>query len=750
MKKMVYLVMGFTLMSTLTINAQRMGDAGKPFGKLPIVDEIICAKTDHSFVESSSGASKVETLLGKKCRVLPNAGDTKYFGYLVGKGKNLKAGKAYLLTVEYPQDKARTIFVQNRGAEVSRGFNTGDACGDVLYTYTNNNNESLKIPLSGKIETWQCFFNLHDRFPDLNLPRGRNARTMTPETGFWVTITQAKALSAPLNNGAAVYRIRLYEVPNPEKLYMNIKMPPANLPRRYLFWREEMSDGVLSMGHKKEEKDPKYRGLNNPTDWYDYKMRLARFLGMNAFSKDMLEFGANQGWDASTYGGNSWVWASPTPERWGNIVDMVSAKYKNYISMIPYYEYCGSKGQNGHGNKKRCRPLGDIGPAYTHIKWTEKANADITDPETFEDFKKMLDCTVLTFKDKVNFAGIWIRPRPSQLPISFADATIARFNKDTGSSVNRQKLKNDSGLYKKYLSWWFKKRRDFLVAMQKYLEENGIKNPTILFTPDSSEPGISLKGKSYLVTDDKAKWDKVLSGGGHKKTAIDIKDVINQDLHIKALLAPRGTWGKWEWQHSAPQGDPQNYTDVTNVYMTYSFNGLYSVSSPTAFDKFRTPSGLAAIQHFPLNENTMDKRLGYFVCDVERAGPYCILDEARAMANGDPKFMGFLAGASFNMGFPYYARKFNAAFLSLPAIPSKKIKGASSDREVVVRQIKTKKDGTYLAVINTGLKSKKATITLPAKGTLYDAPTGKKYAKVKDGKVTLSFYPGQMRAMLIK
>lgn len=734
------------------MQAQTTGDAGKPFGKLPIVDEILCSKTDHDFTESSSGASKVENLLGKPCRVLPNEGDTKYFGYIMGKGKKLQAGKAYLLTVEYPQDKARTIFIQNRGAEVSRAFNTGEACGDVLYTYTNNNNESIKIPLSGKMETWQCFFYLHDRFPDLNLPRGKNERTMTPETGFWVTVTQAKALSAPLSNGAAVYRIRLYEVPNPEKLYMDIKFPPADLPRRYLFWREEMSDGVLSMGHKAEEKDPKYRGLNNPTDWYDYKMRLARFLGMNAFCKDMLEFGANQGWDASKHGGNSWVWASSTPERWGNIVDMVNAKYKNDISMIPYYEYCGSKGQNGHGNKKRCRPLNDIGPDYTHIAWTEKANADITDPDTYEDFKKMLDCTVLEFKDKVDFAGIWIRPRPSQLPISFADATLERFAKEAnnGTAITRNQLKSDTGLYKKYLDWWFTKRREFLVAMQKYLEEGGIKNPAILFTPDASEPGISLKGGNYVVTDDVAKWEKILSQSEHKKKPIDIKNVIDQDLHIQALLSPKGTWGKWEWQHSDPQGDPQNYQDIANVYMTYSFNGLYSVSTPTAFDKFRTPSGLAAIQHFPLNETTMDKKLGYFVCDVEKAGPYSLLDEARAMANGDPKLMGFLAGASFNRGFPYYARNFNAAFLSLPALPSERLKNASSDQEVVVRQIKTEKHGTYLAVINTGLKSKKATITLPAKGTLYDAPTGKKYSKVNGGKVSVSLYPGQMRSMLIK
>ena len=54
-------------------------------------------------------------------------------------------------------------------------------------------------------------------------------------------------------------------------------------------------------------KTPETRGLKQFLDWYRFKARRMRFLGMNTFSKDLLEFGANQGWDSTPYGGNKWV-----------------------------------------------------------------------------------------------------------------------------------------------------------------------------------------------------------------------------------------------------------------------------------------------------------------------------------------------------------------------------------------------------------------------------------------------------------
>ncbi len=341
-----------TALARAAAPVRRSQNAGLPFGMLPLVDEINCADTaaaadSHLFTEVPKGASRVETLLGRRCRVLPNVGGSRYFAYRIGKNKNLKAGRAYVLSVEFPEDRPRSLFVLNRGAEMAHGFHTGAALGDALYTYTNNNAESLKIPLSGRFRTWKTLFYLHDRFPDLNLPRGSGPRPLMPADGFWVVIAQAQSASDPISEGAAVSRIRLFEVPNPEVYRVKLRLPPRELPQRHLFWREEMSDGVV--GSRKEEE----RGVLKDMDWYEYKARLMQFLGMNTFSKDLLEFGHNQGWDSGET--NDWYNSSSTPRRWEGILG-IAAKYG--LNVLPYYEYAGSIGQKAWACRsaaRRCR-----------------------------------------------------------------------------------------------------------------------------------------------------------------------------------------------------------------------------------------------------------------------------------------------------------------------------------------------------------------------------------------------------------
>ena len=139
------------------------------------------------------------------------------------------------------------------------------------------------------------------------------------------------------------------------------------------------------------------------------------------------------------------------------------------FTVLPYYEYSGSKGEKGLGNERRAKPL-TRDDAFSHIKWIESANADITDPDTYEDFKKMLEITVLWQRDKAKFAGIWLRPR-SQLPMGFGDGTRKRFADEAngGVQVSREDLKSDKQLLAKYEQWWFGKRQQFLTAMRDYL-----------------------------------------------------------------------------------------------------------------------------------------------------------------------------------------------------------------------------------------------------------------------------------------
>ncbi len=734
----------------------RIGAAPKPrvvpapaFGELKLLDEVNCADASdpHAFQQSPTNVSRIETVLGRQVRVLPNdVPGPKYFAYRLGYGKGLVAGKGYVLSVEYPDDVPRTVIIANNGAEYTRAFHTGNTVGDALMPpYVNPNAESLELPQTGTFQTWQSLFHLHDRYPSIKRPRGAEAehpRDQTPADGFWVIVAQFRPEDAPLSRGAAVARIRLYEAPAAPGYYAQVRLPPTGLPQRHLFFREEMADGVIN-----QDVGP-YLGVSTRVNWFEHKARLMKFLGMNTFSKDLLEFGANQGWDSAPFGGNNWVYQSRYPSLWADTLTMLE-RYE--LNVMPYYEYAGSVGSAGLGYQKRALPLTRT-DAYTHISWTEGTRADLTDPDTLADFKKMLDLTVVQFATRKKFAGVWLRPRSSQMPIGFADATLARFATEAngGTPITRAQLQADSALLKRYYAWWMLKRRAFADSVTDYLRGKGVGNDVVtLLTSDATEAGRSHPTNGdAMVAEDPAPW---LALG---KKVLSLDSALSQDRQLNTLLQPRGTWGGWEWQHADPWSDPQNYTSDTKAALTYTFNHAYTVGRPGALNAFRSGAGLAMVRHYALNEDTMtdgagNKLLGYFVTDVEHAGPYSMLEEARAMAHGDPRFIGYLSSASFNRGFPEYVRAFNQAFLALPALPSQVVQNAASEGSVVVRSINASSNGTYLAVVNTGVRQvDDVTITLPVAGTVTDAVTGA-VVPVVNGKLTLSMYPAQLRSFSV-
>lgn len=720
-------------------------DAGPPFGDLPLVDEVRCAEAPgpRPFAEHPAGASHVTSLLGRPCRALPDDGEASFLAYRLGQGKNLQPGTTYVLALDYPEDQPRTFFIQNRGCETNLGFATGIATGDVVKgRYVHLNPESVQYPLSGGIETWRMLFTLHDRFPDLQQPRGEGPRPMLPADGFWVIVAQPAGVKRLRSAGAAVSRIRLYAVPDAERLALKLRLPPEGLPRRHLFWREEMSDGVV------QSRDETKRGVKDDVAWFEYRARTMRFLGFNTFCTDLLEFGHNQGWDSAPYGGNEWVNQTPVPQRWDQVLDRLRERGYDF-EVLPYYEYAGSVGGKSLGVQRRCRPLGKT-PAYTHITWSEIANADVTDPETLEDVKKVLELTIVRHREQAKFLGAWFRTRPSHMPISFADSALIRFAVEASNRLiaTREDLQADAALRQRYYDWWFGKRRQFLMAIRDYLRAQGVPEAIVLFTPEAAEGGPTLPGQQ-LVTDDPAGWQAAVAAQEDLKglKVTPLADAIGSGAHLQAVLAPPFTWGEWEWQHSLPQADPQHYADTDGVLLTYPFNRLYTVSSPAAFDAFRTPSGLAVIHHYGLNENELEDTTGYFVTDVERAGPYCMLAEARAMAYGNPAYLGFLSSNTFNRGFPQYVRSFTANFLALPALTGEIVPNAASAADVVVRAIPAAEHGTYLAIVNTGLAPlERVRVKLPVRGQVTAAATGEPVA-MQDGAVQLALYPGELRAL---
>ncbi len=728
-------------------------ETGTLFGKLPLVDEIDAGVDpgERTFLELPKGGSQVETILGQKVRVIPGTQEeAAYFAFRIGEGKLLEPGKAYLLTVEFPEDESRAFHISNRGADMVRGIQTGQSLGDTIFGYTSTNLESLQIPLSGEFETFQQLFWLNDRPAGLEMPRGESeARSFSPAEGFLVVFGQWPSQQTPASKGVAVSRIRLFEVPDPDQFNVKLRLPPEGLPQRRLFYREEMADGVEA------SRDPESRAVTSVEDWYDYHFRMMNFLGMNTFAKDLLEFGAPQHWDVEN---GQWYHQSKLPDVWANILPLAT---KRGLGVLPYYEYAGSSGKKGLAQKGKdlAQPLSGKGD-YTHIKWAESKRVDLTDPAVLEEFKHILDLTIVKYKDEANFVGAWLRPRVSQMPISFADPTRERFATEAngGTPVSREDLKGNPDLLARYYEWWNGKRKSFLIALRDHLREKlPNSDPLIFLTAYHSEPAPSfpsVKGnKIPLVTDDLGLWEKVAGSGVKDYDRIQVMsedDVRSGHLYRDALIAPTRTWGAWEWNHAAPRPDPLGYQDAESILITYPFNREFTVNDPEALDLFRSKSGLAMIRHYPLNENTMGDTVGYFVTDVDRVGSYGMMAEALAVANGDPWYIGYTSGHIYNRPFPDAVRRFNANFLALPALPSKLLEKASNDAHIVVRQIDGGEHGTYFAVVNTAKTAKKnVMVNLPVAGRVEEVATGTVLAE-RAAQVSMNLEPFELRSLHVR
>jgi hypothetical protein len=434
------------------------------------------------------------------------------------------------------------------------------------------------------------------------------------------------------------------------------------------------------------------------------------------------------------------------------------------LELLPYYEYKGAIGWSGAptkslGLQRRAEKLYHNLPntRYTGVYWTEGHNADLTDPDTLADAIRILDKTILAHKDKAHFAGAWFRTRDNPLPISFADAAVARFraafpDDAAAKTASRATLiasyEGDRKLYDAYIGWWLKQRAVFLDRLGQHVAKVlGDEQAQLLFTPWTTEqipmlrdPGTGKNGHpAQVTTDDPAWWDAYAKkqtgwfrwalvptawdqavGGSYYRWSLEFGEPISVAPHRE------------EHFHSAPNADPANYRDAAGVMLTFPIGRLFTVASAELMDSYRTCAGLTAVRHYTLNEDSHDRakppantpfdgQMGYISVDADRAGAHVRLLEARAVANGDPRNLGYLCGSSFSTGFPGQVRRFNQAFVSVPALPSTVVKTASTDPEVIVREIRTPKHGTYYFVVNTSMQSKSGvSVTLPAKGKTRD------------------------------
>ena len=760
------------LLLTVLIFSALVGRSGtvpglESYGDLTLVDSIDCATdTAHEFHQYPDGGSKVETVLGSPCRTLAHqSGTAAYFSYRLGAGKNLVPGDMYLLVAEYPDDVPRTMTLINRAMDSRNGFHTGRSVGDTINAHiiSQTHCESMEVPLAGEYKRIEQLMVLNENVYPYDSTDSKEFLNSATE-GFDVIFQLFAKADAPDSAGAAIKSIRLYHVNNEAALAATINYPRA-APRRYVTFREEMADdsGRSFNADKKA--------------WIGNKVRIMKTLGINCYSRDMLEFGYNQYWDI-TCGGKYSGWFNGTADYYSDEIDICGAAG---IYMMPYYEYAGSRGPSGAGvnTSYKSVPLFDSINTVTHYnKFVQNnnnpgmtgANIDLTNPNAIEDFKRILESTIIRYKDNANFVGAWIRNR-GHLSMSFSDSALARFMQDTGrTGVTRDAITAEANnyegnggdafrnilnlckrppLYAAYRTWWYGKRAAFLSEAQGYLEANGVPGGKLFYSSIPAEAGPNGRLGDWYN-----QYDVFVASEGAGSVYSDktVCDIESSAAHYVTNFIRRddNSWYPYEYNHAAPMADPLNYQAKSNVAISYPYNCVYTTVPDEAAKYRNATDDLFFTRHYCLYEGCGNDAggsalNGYYTCEMDRADRASVLPELSAVAYQDPTTIGFLQGNQFARNFTRPFREFNENFLALPAVKGAVLKGGKYGEDITVRKYEVNGD-KYYAVINVSGSAK----TYTGNEIASDVGSARLFSAVQGAQVTannVSLEPYQLLAL---
>lgn len=721
-------------------------DGLEDYGALTLVDEIDCSLSlaedpDHMFREYPANWSTVEDILDVPTRVMHHKSDTCcYVSWRVGKGKGIVPNEPYVLVVDYPDEAPRSVTVFNFGNATRHGYHTGWTAGDSWSPpYVTQSIESWAIPYSGETKQLVQVMVPFEKSKQYN---GSDNRIPMDTDGFDLNFGIIKAGEAPDSVGLAVSAIRLYKIDSYDVARPSIPYPAEGLPRRIVTSREEMGDG------------DDFAGFAHPQDFYKGRAKMIRLLGMNTCSKDLLEFGYQQNFP----GDSRWGYAT---DYWTEIVDNLAAED---VSILPFYEYHGSRGASGIGYMDSLKPwtLSSAKDAswkylFSNQSYVYNCMIDLTNDEALWDLQKLFQKTIQPYLGKANFLGMWIRNRGA-MPMGFNDGAIGRFNQDTGRNVTRADIYNNGNyrgteLYNAYREWWYGKRCSIFSRLQGLI--NGqLPGAKVYYTNTIEEPGEFWANwgnpRPALISDEEGYTyqGKNFNEYTGKNWSTSIGAAAGQ-YWPNALNADCPTWGNYEVHHSAPADDPHNYTNLNNVALCYPFNTVWTVADKTASARYRNKSGdLPFVRHYSLNENDFrnasnQEICGYYTCDWDHAGRAVMLSELYAMAYDDPTMLAYLFTANLVRNDSTYVREFNLNYLSLPAMKGEVLVGGGWPETFTVRRYVTDK-GIYWAVINCDSKPWSGTVDFRTEASQIWYTVSGQPLPLSGGKATLSLEPFQM------
>ena len=778
------------------------------YGDLTLVDEIECATdTAHEFHEYPDGASYVTNIFGSACRAMAHpAGSAGYLSYRLGAGLGLVPHDMYLLVAEYPEDVPRTVTLINKAMDSRNGFYTGKATGQSLSggVLAQVHPESVGVPLSGAWSRLAEVMVLNEYVYDY---KSTSTLLTSATDGFDAVFQLFKAANAPDSAGIALRSIKLYRMNDEAGIASTDHYPAGDTPRRFMTWREEMS--VWYAADKAND------------DRYDdarHKTRLMRALGLNCYSRTMLEFGYNKSWAGGwkpdvlpSWWNNEWggggYWSSSAPsDTW---TDEVAVYGASGLYLLPYYEYAGSRGSWGpyeDANGKTGKALGfsearasvpllyDTGILGSNTNrincfvqasnGASSSNVDITQEPAYDDFTRILGCTILRYADQANFVGAWIRTRGS-MPVSFSDAAIAKFCEETGrapGAVTRASIVESFGkaagevyrdtvkygnnrwtdIYREYRQWWYGKRAQWLEAMQDLLDQNGVPGAKVFYTGEMGEASLTLHAPVGNDTDRTSDGcgavqllDSDWSYGGRATRA---GAWMAQTIRDYALTVDGWSWYPFEYNHAEPQRDPYTYTNRNDVAITFPYDTVCSVIAGgkdfrnALNTTYRNASGdLFMTRFYCLHEGmnpdaSGNENNGYFTTEMDHAGRAIMLPELFGFVYQDPTVVGMLQGNPIARAFSAEFREFADNFTALPAKEGTVVDGADGWSSMFVVRRYEGAGETFFAVANaTGTAKPAQSVNLKdaSIATLYEAVSGRAHP-VSGGILTLDVKPYQL------
>ncbi len=677
-----------------------------PYGKLKLVDEIDCGTSlfddPHPYMQSgfdkvqlkttpgSAVDVKVVDILGKKAR------ETAYgwYAYRIGRGK-LKPHTAYLLRIEYPEDKPRfaPIEIQTGQNFMDVGWKNGVGATDVYDPW----------PLSKKWQWYDVIVPLDDNTTGMG-----GTGTAPSENGFWIyAMNKMKpgAYYAMWEGGPAIARMRLYEI-DPEK-----NAPVINKPK-------DLPSRVLSFDW---ERQPDH----DPADL----VRYAKLMGYNSISPVIIKWAeanyseALDGYmSVNTDAQNFWAWKRYEPGKGAKAEPAVPGKpsihvryleaTKKYgIDYLPRFEWGGSQDL-----PKETWAVDVNGQPMKPNRFAQWCG-NLLNPLVWDDAKKLMDHLIKPYvKDNPQLAGALWRIRCDRMPISYGPADIQLFSKETNTPLppggEGQWAAWAAGEMKvKYDDWWHQKRADFHIKLAQLLQSYRPDLTLYYYNWDADKFG--------LIETDITAWAFVMNvvkpppDGG--RTAYEKEREVRKGFTAQDYISVMhsGNFGKAsKGINRADYGiRPELYKDAKGFRILAPANYLCYADKPEYLNYFKTGDGLAVSNVVSYDEvgarSINPKYEGNMITPA--GAPFSMALELLDYFHGDANMLTYTV-YTYGRGFADAHRRFAQAFLALPAIPGTVVDQGDADLKV---RTYPSKDGTYVGVAYKGFADKKLTVKIP-------------------------------------